>query len=75
MGIGAHFNVYNAQRFFMTTPQTLTQLLSAWSNGDKAALEQLMPMVSPNTVLREWRIAKAWLHRELSDPVAASPTR
>ena len=29
----------------MTTPQTLTQLLSAWSNGDKAALEQLMPMV------------------------------
>ena len=29
----------------MTTPQTLTQLLSAWSDGDKAALEQLMPMV------------------------------
>ena len=28
-----------------TTPQTLTQLLSAWSDGDKAALEQLMPMV------------------------------
>jgi len=27
------------------TPQTLTQLLSAWSEGDKAALEQLMPMV------------------------------
>jgi RNA polymerase sigma factor (TIGR02999 family) len=22
--------------------------------------------VSPNTVLREWRTAKAWLHRELS---------
>src|SRR5215475_3470573 len=31
--------------FFMTTPQTLTQLLSAWSDGDKAVLEQLMPMV------------------------------
>jgi|SRR5215475_582298 len=31
---------------FMTAPsQTLTQLLSAWSDGDKAALEQLMPMV------------------------------
>jgi RNA polymerase sigma factor (TIGR02999 family) len=30
----------------MTTPsQTLTQLLSAWSDGDKAALEQLMPLV------------------------------
>jgi RNA polymerase sigma factor (TIGR02999 family) len=27
------------------TSQTLTQLLSAWSDGDKAALEQLMPMV------------------------------
>jgi RNA polymerase sigma factor (TIGR02999 family) len=27
------------------TPQTLTQLLSAWSDGDKAALEQLMPVV------------------------------
>jgi RNA polymerase sigma factor (TIGR02999 family) len=29
----------------MTSPQTLTELLSAWSDGDKAALEQLMPMV------------------------------
>ena len=29
--------------------------------------------ISPNTVLREWKTAKAWLHRELSDPVAASP--
>jgi RNA polymerase sigma factor (TIGR02999 family) len=28
-----------------TTPQTPTQLLSAWSDGDNAALEQLMPMV------------------------------
>ena len=28
-----------------TPPHTLTQLLSAWSEGDKAALEQLMPMV------------------------------
>jgi RNA polymerase sigma factor (TIGR02999 family) len=26
-------------------PQTVTQLLSAWSDGDKASLEQLMPMV------------------------------
>jgi RNA polymerase sigma factor (TIGR02999 family) len=26
-------------------PQTLTQLLSAWSAGDEAALEQLMPMI------------------------------
>jgi ECF sigma factor len=28
----------------MTTPH-ITELLSAWSDGDKAALEQLMPMV------------------------------
>src|SRR5262249_28320095 len=28
----------------MATPQ-MTELLSAWSDGDKAALEQLMPMV------------------------------
>jgi RNA polymerase sigma factor (TIGR02999 family) len=28
-----------------TTPQTLTELLSAWSDGDKAALQQLMPMI------------------------------
>jgi len=27
--------------------------------------------VSPNTVLREWRRAKAWLHRELSAPGTA----
>jgi RNA polymerase sigma-70 factor (ECF subfamily) len=27
------------------TPETLTQLLSAWSAGDAAALKQLMPMV------------------------------
>jgi RNA polymerase sigma factor (TIGR02999 family) len=43
---GAAVGAYNAADFFMTaTPQTLTQLLSAWSEGDKAALEQLMPMV------------------------------
>jgi len=29
--------------------------------------------ISPNTVLREWKTAKAWLHRELSDPIAARP--
>ena len=45
-GAGAAVRAYNAADFFMTaTPQTLTQLLSAWSEGDKAALEQLMPMV------------------------------
>jgi RNA polymerase sigma-70 factor, ECF subfamily len=27
------------------TSQTMTQLLSAWSDGDKVALEQLMPLV------------------------------
>src|SRR5215471_4690626 len=45
-GAVAAVRAYNAADFFMTaTPQTLTQLLSAWSEGDKAALEQLMPMV------------------------------
>jgi RNA polymerase sigma factor (TIGR02999 family) len=45
-GAGAAVGAYNAADFFMTaTPQTLTQLLSAWSEGDRAALEQLMPMV------------------------------
>jgi RNA polymerase sigma-70 factor (ECF subfamily) len=33
------------QIFVTTTPKTPTELLSAWSAGDKAALEQLMPMV------------------------------
>jgi hypothetical protein len=32
-------------------PQTVTPLLSAWSDGDKAASAQLMPMVYD--VLRE----------------------
>jgi RNA polymerase sigma factor (TIGR02999 family) len=27
--------------------------------------------VSPNTVMRDWRTAKAWLHRELRDPGTA----
>jgi RNA polymerase sigma-70 factor (ECF subfamily) len=40
-----HFNRYNALDFMTTPSRTLTQLLSAWSDGDKAALEQLMPMV------------------------------
>src|SRR5262245_41612794 len=31
--------------FMTTTPQTLTKLLSAWTDGDKAALQQLMPMI------------------------------
>jgi ketosteroid isomerase-like protein len=29
----------------MTSPQEITDLLQAWSNGDAAALDQLMPMV------------------------------
>ena len=30
--------------------------------------------ISPNTVLREWATAKAWLHRELSAPGGDRPT-
>jgi hypothetical protein len=40
--------------------------------GGLSVEETAEVLVSPNTVLREWRTAKAWLHRELSDPVAAS---
>lgn len=69
----------------------ITQLLVAWGNGDKAALERLARIderksrvteyrffaglsveetaavlgVSPDTVMRGWRLARAWLHREL----------
>jgi RNA polymerase sigma factor (TIGR02999 family) len=100
----------------MTTPspQEVTQLLIAWSNGDRAALDKLMPLVyvelrqlAHRYMGREraghtlqttalvndaylkligernmrwqnrahffavaaqlmWRLAKAWLHRELS---------
>ena len=42
------------------SPQQISQLLIAWSNGDKAALDQLMPLVYSE--LR--RLASNYLRRE-----------
>ena len=36
---------YNRVTRMQTTPRELTQLLVAWSNGDKSAFDQLMPLV------------------------------
>jgi RNA polymerase sigma factor (TIGR02999 family) len=46
-----------------SAPPTVTQLLSEWSKGDHAALEQLMPMVYEE--LR--RLARSHLRRERRD--------
>jgi hypothetical protein len=60
------------------TPERVTGLLLAWSDGDQAALEKLIPLVyaarkvaevlkvSPRTVRQDWSLARAWLYRELS---------
>lgn len=42
------------------SPQEVTQLLAAWSDGDEAALEQLVPII--HAELR--RLAKHYLRRE-----------
>ena len=47
----------------MATLQPLTELLSAWSDGDKAALEQLMPVIYQE--LR--RLAAGHMARERAD--------
>ena len=84
----------------------VTRLLLAWREGDKLALEELLPLVyrelhaiarrdickevqgvieggqcplrapqllnvSVDTVVRDWRLAKVWLHRELEKSGAA----
>jgi RNA polymerase sigma factor (TIGR02999 family) len=41
-------------------PQEITQLLTKWSSGDKAALDELIPLVYPE--LR--RLARAYMRRE-----------
>ena len=43
-----------------TSPQDVTQLLAAWSEGDEAALEQLVPIIQAE--LR--RLARHYLKRE-----------
>ena len=44
-------------------PEDVTQLLVDWSNGDKAALERLMPLVYDEL----HRLAKSYMRRERSD--------
>ena len=45
-----------------TIPQGITQLLSRWSSGDQAALDELIPIIYPD--LR--RLARAYMGRENS---------
>ena len=47
----------------MTSPEVVTQLLVDWNNGDKAALDQLMPLVYAEL----HRLAASYLSRERSD--------
>jgi RNA polymerase sigma factor (TIGR02999 family) len=44
-------------------PQDITRLLKVWSNGDKDALDELVPLVYPE--LR--RLARAYMRRERTD--------
>jgi RNA polymerase sigma-70 factor (ECF subfamily) len=48
---------------FMASQKDVTQLLAAWSGGDKGALDQLMPLVYDE--LR--RLADSYLRRERND--------
>ena len=47
----------------MSSPQSVTQLLVSWGSGDRAALDELMPVVYDE--LR--RLAESYLRRERSD--------
>jgi RNA polymerase sigma factor (TIGR02999 family) len=47
----------------MTSTEAVTQLLIDWNNGDKAALDQLMPLVYAEL----HRLASSYLSRERSD--------
>ena len=47
----------------MTSPAVVTQLLVNWNNGDKAALDQLMPLVYAEL----HRLAASYLSRDRSD--------
>ena len=49
----------------------VTQLLLAWSDGDRTALEELTPLDYAELrrlakVMREMNLARAWPHRELN---------
>ncbi len=50
------------------SPQGVTQLLKAWSNGEQEALEQLMPLVSNEL----HRLAHRYMDRERGGPTLQS---
>ena len=45
-----------------SSPEEMTQLLVAWSNGDQSALDRLVSLVHEEL----HRLAKSWLLRDLS---------
>src|SRR6185369_3792895 len=52
-----------------SAPPSITQLLVEWSEGDRAALDQLTPLVYDE--LR--RLARSYLRRERSDHTLQAP--
>jgi len=45
----------------MVSSPTVTALLGEWNRGEAAQRARQ----SPSTVKRDWRVARAWLYREL----------
>jgi len=62
-GVGESRHVLNEGCVVAATPQDITQLLQAWSEGDKTALDRLAPLVEGE--LR--RLARAYMRRERQD--------
>jgi RNA polymerase sigma factor (TIGR02999 family) len=56
----AQFSAEEVPELTATSPQEVTRLLAAWSDGDEAALEQLAPII--HAELR--RLARQYLRRE-----------
>jgi hypothetical protein len=55
------------------SPEQLTRQLKPWSlRHDAALVEDTAEMlnVSPNTVLRDWRLGRTWLTRAMGNTVA-----
>jgi hypothetical protein len=49
------------------SPGDVTSLLNKLADGDPQAAAQLVPLVSSKTVMREWKMAKAWLYGDLKE--------
>jgi hypothetical protein len=48
-------------------PPEVTRLLRRWSDGDRCALDRLMPLLRAATVDRQLHLANAWLARALAE--------